>query len=225
MITFLKFIVTLNLLMFLIFSMHAQHEKPTSKSEEQLDKLNTIEIDLYSQSFMRGDGFINNGYLWDRKMFKLRGGLTYKRKVDKYNSISASLSYLHTTDLSGPDRELWDAGEFLKRTMLLIEANHLHSLFHKKSVKLQLSSGLDFRYGKEVYHTTKDQADRYRLKDFGLSVGFGAEIELFWDTYFSSKVEYTRFLYTYAKNQPKIKIDPGPTKNMLSLQIGLGYRF
>jgi hypothetical protein len=118
----------------------------------------------------------------------------------------------------------------IKRNFWLFEANHQYYLMYDNWLRFKGALGIDYRHGEEtilLMHTFPNESIWYTyfLKDFGLSVAFEAEIALFWHIYASGQVEYTRFVYTYSKGPPGYKHFDGPSKNMLSFQLGLGYRF
>ena len=209
----------------------AQQDTVYQRGVGQWEQPNIITANMSFQTFMDGNGFIKNENVGHENWLNIRYGGTYKRSFNKKHAMEVSISRLSTSFHSGKNRHRFKPGDYMGRYFWLFEANYLYNLIQNRHIRIKGAFGADYRYGSETYFVRygafhpEYQYGLYRLKDIGLSTGVEAEVKLFWHVHMTAEVEYTRFVFTYDKEFPRFEFDPGPTKNMLSFQLGLGYRF
>jgi hypothetical protein len=216
-----------------VFSTTGSSQPDTMKhiGDKQLQRPNAVEGNILMQTLFDSHGFIQEENVGFRNWLNLRYGVTYKRRFTARHAVSVSVNRLLTSfEPKDNKRKPWDLGEVQARLFWLFEADYRYYLLYNDKLKIKGTAGLDYRHGHETIHMWyrglhEKIGGGYDLKDFGLSAGFEAEIELFWHIYASGQVEYTRFVYIYSKGPPGYKHSDGPSKNMLSFQLGLGYRF
>ena len=213
----------------------AQQDTVYQRGDGQWERPNLITANMSFQTFMDGNGFIKNEHVGHGNKLNIRYGGTYKRSFNKKHAMEVSISRLSTSFYhSGKDLQSFERGDYLGRYFWLFEANYLYNLIQNRHIRIKGGIGADFRHGSESFLVSASNLNGvypeskfagYRLNDIGLSTGMEAEVRLFWHVHMTAKVEYTRFVFTYEKEKPRWDFDPGPTKNMLSFQLGLGYRF
>lgn len=210
----------------------AQGQVDTSRQMDdgQLERPNAIQADVYAQTFMDGRGFIQKDNVGEgNNWLNLRYGLSYKRSFKNRHAVSASVSRFSTTYYPGHDPYRFQPRDVAGRRFWHFEANYLYHLIQDERFIIKSSIGADYRYGRSdifirygAFYGERIH-DGYIYKDLGLSAGLEVEAKIVWHVYLSSKIEYTRYVFLYEEVHRGL--DFGPPKNMLSLQLGLGYRF
>ena len=209
----------------------AQPDTVYQKGNGQWERPNLITANMSFQTFMDGNGFIKNEHVGHGNWLNIRYGGTYKRSFNKKHAMEVSVNRISFSYETWTNIHNYETGDYLSREFWLFEANYLYNLIQNKHIRIKGGIGADYRYGYEAIFLAHGAYQfehhflKYRLKDVGLSTGIEAEVKLFWHVHMTAEVEYTRFVFTFEKEKPRWDFDPGPTKNMLSFQLGLGYRF
>jgi len=216
-------------LAYLAFTFDGNAQAPNN-NDRTLDHPNAFEVNLSFQSFFDGNGLMQldhreyTFFAWASPRF----GLTYKRRLTKRDAVSASVSRLNTNYFPDSARA-FEPGDFIKRAFYIIEVSYLRYLIFNERINIKAKGGLDYRHGGAMYHVfytpLETDVDNYQLRDIGVSVGFEVEIKLIWQLYWSGKCSYTRFLYTYDESKRIPPLNNGPSKNMFSIQTGVGCWF
>jgi len=205
--------------------------QPADSSQQSIDNPNAVEGNLSFQTFFDGYGMMQLDHRNERpgiSWMSPRFGLTYKRRLTKRDAVCASVSRLYTTYY--PDRSRsYEPGDFTFRDFYLIEVSYLRYLIFNDRIKIKAKGGIAYRHGLERYHINYSSFERngdyYKLRDSGATVGLEVDVRLVWQFYWTGKCSYTRFLYTYDEPREVYPVRDGPSKNMLSVQTGVGCWF
>jgi hypothetical protein len=205
--------------------------QPADSKQRSISNPNAVEGNLSFQTFFDGYGMMQTDKRDERiglDWMNPRFGITYKRRLTKWNAINVHLSRIRTSYFPDSSRA-YEPGDFTFRDFFLVKANYMRYLIFNDRIKLKGKGGVAYRHGIEEYHeyysSIEYVGDFYKLRDIGASVGVELEIQLVWQIFWSGKCSYTGFLYTYDEPRQKYPVGDGPTKNMLSVQTGLGFRF
>jgi hypothetical protein len=155
-------------------------------------------------------------------------GIEYARRLDRKNGLLASVTFVPLIYAFG-DKERF-GGDVVYRTLYLMALSYRRRLLAVDALSVDGFLGVNFRaghesvllavYGREaVYHS-------YPLRDWGLSAGCRGSYALHPRLELGAQLKMTTYLIRYGK----LRDDPfdfpnRPTRNMLTLQLGLGYRW
>jgi len=218
-------------LVYLVSLLYHGNAQPADSSQRSISNPNAVEGNLSFQTFFDGYGMMQTDKRDERiglDWMSPRFGITYKRRLTKWNALSVHLSRIRTSYFPDSSRA-YEPGDFTFRDFYLVKANYMRYVIFNDRIKIKGKGGLAYRHGRESYHITygpfESVGDYYKLQDIGVTVGVELEVQLVWQIFWSGKCSYTRFLYTYDEPRQKYPVGDGPTKNMLSVQTGLGFRF
>jgi hypothetical protein len=160
-------------------------------------------------------------------------GLEYTRQRPNKDlwAFSAKFYPLHEYKFD-PNPPCTRDGQIIWRRMGLLQADYLRHLISRKKASLFATIGLNFRYGSEYVASCiprwYGEPDDIALRNIGIAVGMRGNIPIGRRIQFSGGLKFTEYLYRRFHG-----IDPwytnwakhGSTRHMLTVQLGVGYRF
>lgn len=211
-----------------------------SDSSAKLRK-NIVEISIGYPTALEGRIFKRvRGEKWTEPVHR-SFGIAYLRYFGKRNWALEISSRNWWGGYTGPNTDIGELdmvwhkqGDILSRTSGYISgAIHWPIIDHEK-IRWYASSDLTYRYGFELlaisHHLTSGGwpeliAGGMRQRDIGVSLGTRFSWFPVWRIALSTDFRYTRFIYRYYKPDPSHDWDKGTTKNLLMLQLKLGFCF
>jgi hypothetical protein len=217
-------------LVYLVSLLYHGNAQPADSSQRSISNPNAVEGNLSFQTFFDGYGMMQSDhrehsfFAWANPKFSF----TYKRRITKWDAISMNFGHFRAHYFTDSIRT-YEPGDFTDRKFFIMKAYYLRYLIFNERINIKAKGGLDYRHGGAMYHVfytpLETDVDNYQLRDIGVSVGFEVEIKLIWQLYWSGKCSYTRFLYTYDESKRIPPLNNGPSKNMFSVQTGVGCWF
>ena len=130
-----------------------------------------------------------------------------------------------------PHNEVYEPGDAIGRQIAIFSIGYLHPLIGNDRTMIEALGDLNLRVGSETYHVATPRwfeavVHDQGLLDPGISAGLRASTILFWNVLFSGEARYTRIIYREDNGRPPaFEGDHGSSVNLLTLKLGLGYRF
>jgi hypothetical protein len=155
-------------------------------------------------------------------------GLEYSRRLGQKNGFEASVALGGPAYWYGPYPRY--PGDMFTRTVLFSELAYQRYLLESRRTTLAGIVGGNFRMGDEAVAANLGALsvllEDYSLLDLGISVGARGTKLLFWNVVLSAELKFTQYVYLWEKhNNTYFPFHNRPTSNMLTMQMGLGYRF
>ena len=160
-------------------------------------------------------------------------GLEYQRMIGSRWGFEAGFKVINHL--------YWDAndlGDVRGRRSTFWELNLLYRIWARKGVSLLLLGGPSLRFGSEEMLTAMDPRgwfyDFYRLRDPGITAGLRMQYDLpttftvpvLKNFTFAGEGKFTQIIWRYNSSLPNRTYYPNrSTRQMFTLQFGLGYRF
>ncbi len=162
--------------------------------------------------------------------------------------IGASVSLVDSTSLKGIEASVSNfyrwynyddvqySGELLRRQFRVFSIEGMLPIIKNKQIQSHILVGLNYRSGDDSYHDTlytwEAHTFGHKYRDFGVSAGLKTSV-LFINTRFvlSTKIQFYHYIFLKDRYIPDPMllnqniVDPGAPKNMMSLSLGIGYRF
>lgn len=196
-------------------------------AQDERKKKNAIGLTVGLNEFFDGNPLWQARFPGTMRWVNLTYGLEYDRKLnDRHGFVAASkVTVIHyfSSDL--------EYGQTSSRSNLTFEAYYQRKLWASRTSSLIAFLGANFRWGSETVHLysfgTEPILLDYDLKDPGLLAGLRGTKEIFWNLMVSGELRFTEYVYRYAAHQWHYpdEFPNRPTRHLLSLQLGLAYRF
>lgn len=154
-------------------------------------------------------------------------GLQYSRAININHGIRLS-AYHYGINYTRPNNA-FAVGEVNQRMYTMFIAGYSYRLLSYSSLDILVLADLNYRTGHERitvvpfnFHSGMASAIH---NDLGLSLGTRLQQHLVWGFLLSLEAKYTRMLYLYDSYADYYNLNQKPTTNILTFQLGLGYRF
>lgn len=213
----------------LILAATATFAQPTAPVITQpKSKKNTLGLILSMREYFDGSPFWQPRYpRVILRWMNLGLGLQYSRKLHERHgfglSVTAASIHYFSSDLK--------RGDTFERGILSFDAFYQVRILHRKNTECSAIVGPNYRYGFETVLAYTDGHNvlltNYDLGDIGFSIGIRLSQSILRNLILSPEIRFTSYVYRHARHQPRYTTEfPNrPTRHMLTLQLGLGYRF
>lgn len=156
-------------------------------------------------------------------------GLEYARQINhNWGFTIATRFCIRDYEYTSP--RFFHVGSIRFRAALFTEANLIRRMYSYKGFGIYATAGLNYRYGEEVVNQGRNFggepiSEIYYLRDPGIRAGLRLQQALPWNFLVASELAFTQYIWRYLKEWPYAQEGKLSTRNMLTMQIGLGYRF
>ena len=200
----------------------------SDSSSTHKQRHNTISILLSSHDFFDGSPIVQRPTSGTIGWMNLAFGVEYARQLDEKNGLIISSTICNINNLYGPYPRR--TGDLNFRVAYFIESCYQRQLLRNRHNSLAAIAGVNFRIGDENILLSRPFNDvnsySYALRDVGITAGARATKDLISNFVITGELKFTQYIYRHAKHQPLVVEFPNrPTSNMLTLQLGIGYRF
>jgi hypothetical protein len=221
------------LLMILVAAlmMAATKASPQNKAENVQPKLskNCITFSLSNREHFDGSPYMQPRYFGRRGWMKLGMGLEYSRMIGSQSGLSLSINSLLANYYIDAQNPL-QVGDVVRRDGGLLELDYNRKLATLGEWPVYGLLGFNYRFGYEsvfVYeYFSEIKSTWYILKEPGISVGLRTSRHLFWRLELNGLIKFTQFFLRYDDGSAHgDHYFNRSTRNMLTMQLGLGFRF
>jgi len=194
-------------------------------------KQNSLELLFPYYNFMDGSPKLPLYYVGPDNF-----GIAYNRISKSQNSIlNINFKYLQIWYQGTDSNTFYTQGDIIIRHILFYTGVFYKNLFtlhlpcYIHSVSLFTGTGINFRSGTELIHDSYfgwEELNHSRvLNDIGLQVSLLTKIDLPYNLVLTGNIDFLRYIYLYYTGIGVPSYDKGPTKNLITFQLGIGYRF
>jgi hypothetical protein len=200
----------------------------TKENSADGSKANTVSLIVSLHDFFDGNGILHLDQEGQALWTNAGWGIDFARYCNAQWGWYGSVKYYHAAYYYQPTP--LQAGDVFKREVILTEGGIQRCLLSSRRTKVSGLGGLQFRLGEEpivVAHGNFDVLlDEYPLRDLGISGGLRGQQVLVWNFVLAGEVKFTQYLWRFENGKDHaIRYPNRSTRNMLSLQMGLGYNF
>ncbi len=197
-------------------------------SSTHKQRYNTISVLLSSHDFFDESPIVQRPTSGSIGWMNLAFGLEYARQLDEKNGLILSTTICNINNWYGTYPR--QAGDINFRVAYFFESCYQRQLLHNRHNSLSGIAGVNFRIGEEntlISRTSYEvNSYSYNLRDVGITAGARGTKDLISNFVISGELKFTQYIYRHALHQAQVLEFPNrPTRNMLTLQFGLGYRF
>lgn len=197
--------------------------------KEQKPSPNCIALTLATREHFDGTPLIQIRHAGLPTWMNIGLGLEYSRKIGLRHGLSVSIAGQSTRyyfDNVYPRK----MGDVIERGGFFFEVAYWMKLLQYKHWQFDALMGVQYRHGLEFVlndlSPTEINSTWYNLREPGISVGFKANRLLFWRIEFNSAVKFTQYFFRFDDGSLHGQNYPNrSTRNMLTIQAGLGFRF
>jgi hypothetical protein len=199
-----------------------------SSTPRQKNKNNTLSIITSLHEFFDGSPIMQayrpKGIGWTNLAF----GLEYDRKIAGRHGFILATTFAAIRYYSP---YVHKAGDMVDRGGLLFDGAYQYRFYQTTRNQIAALLGVNFRYGYEdaaaALYVNHIVLHSYDLADLGISLGVRGSHVLFSNFVLTGDLRYAQYVYVHSPfaNQYGLVLHNRPTRNMLTLQLGLGYQF
>ncbi len=158
-------------------------------------------------------------------------GLRYTRRIDSLRSYQISMEYFGKSYGDWTFQSL-NRDDVHNRMTYYIEGLRMRKMYTKKHHSFDVLYGCNVRIGNESSVASYGAFDthlRYKaLRDLGLTIGGEYQHRIFKNINASLQLKYVRYIFRWDrgdKNDPDDTYRLGSTRNLLGLNLSIGYSF
>ena len=191
-------------------------------------KKNAFEVHALLHDFFDRNPIVQTKSIGAIGWTNLSYGLGYTRHW-KAHGIEATARAFHIQYyevLRGPKPPGWVYGRY----GYIFELLYTYRFAEIKRMEFRALLGANFRYGDEhqvvSYGPLDILPEFYELRDPGITGGLRGVQLLPWNFQVSGELKYTFYVYRHTKPRDYMRqYTDGTTRHMLTMQLGIGYRF